>query len=143
MALTGRNNVVQDGSVGRICPQAVPGWVPVQDEFVADLIAGNASSFKLTQAEQQYQIGSQNAPPPTVDPRTTEDCLFLDVIVPKKVFDGANSRSKGRQASDGVPVVVWVSPASSSSSISWLRRTKISGGGSTTGWKGDSGDQAG
>jgi carboxylesterase type B len=73
---------------------------------VEALIAGNASSFNLTLAEQQLQIASQNAPPPKVDPRTTEDCLFLDVIVPKKVFDSGKSRIKGRQSSSA-PVVVW------------------------------------
>ena len=40
-----------------------------------------------------------------VDPRITEDCLFLDVYSPKKVFDSAasNDRHKG-----GAPVLVWI-----------------------------------
>lgn len=36
-----------------------------------------------------------------MDPRTTEDCLFLDVLVPKKVFDKARNEKK-------VPVLVWI-----------------------------------
>ncbi|ETI26891.1 hypothetical protein G647_09990 [Cladophialophora carrionii CBS 160.54] len=60
-----------------------------------------------------------------IDPRMTEDCLFLDVIVPKKVFDGARSRIKRRQ-SNGAPVVVW-----------------IYGGGYTGGSKGGSGNPSG
>lgn len=35
-----------------------------------------------------------------MDPRTTEDCLFLDVLVPK-VFDKARNGTK-------VPVLVWI-----------------------------------
>ncbi|KIX97854.1 uncharacterized protein Z520_06632 [Fonsecaea multimorphosa CBS 102226] len=104
---TGRNNVVQNGSVDRICPQALPAWYPISAEFVQDLIAGNASSFNLTQAEEQLQIALQNAKPAPPDPRTTEDCLFLDVIVPKKVFDGSKSRIRRRQNS-GAAVVVWI-----------------------------------
>lgn len=56
---------------------------------------------------------------PAVDPRTTEDCLFLDVVVPKAIFDNAG---KGK----GAPVLVW-----------------IYGGGYTAGDKTDSGSSAG
>ncbi|KAI9739023.1 MAG: hypothetical protein M1835_003214, partial [Candelina submexicana] len=51
---------------------------------------------------------------PPQDPRTTEDCLFLDVVVPKQIFDQSANRS-----SRGAPVLVW-----------------IYGGGFTTGDKG-------
>ncbi|KAL9606784.1 MAG: hypothetical protein Q9179_000074 [Wetmoreana sp. 5 TL-2023] len=50
------------------------------------------------------------AGPPPVDPRTSEDCLFLDVLLPKKVWE---SRSRSRAA-----VLVW-----------------IHGGGFNAGWK--------
>ena len=106
VAPTARNTVVQNGSVGRICPQAGPAWELIASEFVQSLIAGNESSFNLTEAEQQLQAYLQTASPTQPDPRTSEDCLFLDVIVPKKVFDGTNSRIKRRQSS-GAPVVVW------------------------------------
>lgn len=36
-----------------------------------------------------------------MDPRVTEDCLVLDVLVPKTVFD-EQSKSKG------APVLVWI-----------------------------------
>lgn len=39
-----------------------------------------------------------------VDRRTSEDCLFLDVIMPKPVFDAAQ---KGNQHK-GIPVLVWI-----------------------------------
>jgi hypothetical protein len=92
--------------VGRICPQAGPAWLPVAAEFLQYLVAGNASAFNVTQVEQQLQAASLNAPAPQIDSRMTEDCLFLDVIVPKKVFDGTRSRIKRRQSS-GAPVLVW------------------------------------
>jgi len=54
-------------------------------------------------------------PPP--DPRETEDCLFLDVLVPEAVFNNRNSK-KGL-----APVMVWVY-----------------GGGYTFSFKGNDGD---
>ncbi|EXJ65504.1 hypothetical protein A1O7_01845 [Cladophialophora yegresii CBS 114405] len=125
LAPTGRNKAVQNGSVGRICPQAGPAWAPVAAKFLQYLVAGNASAFNLTLAEQQLQAASQNTSTAPIDPRMTEDCLFLDVIVPKKVFDGARSRIRRRQSS-GAPVLVW-----------------IYGGGYTGGSKGGSGNPSG
>jgi carboxylesterase type B len=61
---------------------------------------------------------------PTPDPRTSEDCLFLDVFVPTKIFNSTKSKShikrgtpenvecqfgkpcKGEPA--GAPVLVWI-----------------------------------
>lgn len=41
---------------------------------------------------QSTNISSYPYTPVPLDPRTTEDCLFLDVVVPKRVFDrGAGS----------------------------------------------------
>lgn len=31
---------------------------------------------------------------PTPDPRTSEDCLFLDVVVPEKIFNSASAKRK-------------------------------------------------
>ena len=36
-----------------------------------------------------------------MDPRTSEDCLFLDVLVPKTAYDN-------KDQSKGAPVLVWV-----------------------------------
>lgn len=54
-----------------------------------------------------------------MDPRTTEDCLFLDVVVPKAIYEAAGTGA-------GAPVMVW-----------------IYGGGYTAGSKSDSGNPAG
>jgi carboxylesterase type B len=32
-------------------------------------------------------------PLPPIDPRTTEDCLFLDVMVPEKIFETSENGS--------------------------------------------------
>ncbi|KAI9869951.1 MAG: hypothetical protein M1823_008896, partial [Watsoniomyces obsoletus] len=61
--------------------------------------------FNYTQAEEQLQAslaaggGSAAATPA---PGITEDCLFLDVHVPKAVFDSAQKNRGG-----GAPVLVW------------------------------------
>jgi carboxylesterase type B len=77
-------------------------------------VAGNASDYNITQAEQQLQStppgtfpfdGPRNGQFPPLDPRTTEDCLFLDVVVPKSTFDQASNGTgeKGK----GAPVLAW------------------------------------
>lgn len=85
---------VQTGQQSRICPQASPDWNAIAAQFVPRYLAGehqfNSSSF-------QPATGSLIPP----DNRTTEDCLFLDVYVPKTIF---NNASHG----PGAPVVIWI-----------------------------------
>jgi hypothetical protein len=103
---------VQTGLPDRICAQAGPAWFAITGQFIPEYLSGqtvfNESSFNTT-----------TGPPPPLDPRTTEDCLFLDVLVPKNIFENA-----GKGA--GAPVRVW-----------------IYGGGYTEGSKSDSGNPAG
>ncbi|KAL6862244.1 alpha/beta-hydrolase [Trichoderma novae-zelandiae] len=87
---------VQDGSIGKICPQMSPNWTIVAQQFVEAWATGQFP-LNFTEAETI----ANNTPQP-IDPRTTEDCLVLDVVVPKKVFD--NQKQHGEQA----PVVVWI-----------------------------------
>ena len=105
---TGRNPVVQNGSFGPICPQASPAWGLISEKFVEAYLAGNASTFNYEQAELELQAYlMENANDPYMpDPRETEDCLFLDVIVPKAVFDAARN-SRGRRQCSGAPVLIW------------------------------------
>lgn len=47
--------------------------------------------------------------PDKLDPRTTEDCLFLDVIVPQKIFQRAQQRKVDFVAKKKLaPVMVWI-----------------------------------
>lgn len=60
-----------------ICPQAYPKW----------LTTGEVTPFGLGDV-------------PPVDPRTSEDCLFLDVLLPKSLWE---TRQHVR-----APVLVWI-----------------------------------
>jgi carboxylesterase type B len=105
---------VQTGLPDRICPQANPAWLGTAKQFLSLYLAGqtqfNTSSFNTSSSEGGL---------PPQDPRTTEDCLFLDVVVPKPIFDRA-----GKDC--GAAVLVW-----------------IYGGGYTTGSKSSWGNPAG
>jgi carboxylesterase type B len=67
---------VQRGLIAKICPQSSPRW---QSAF--SLPEFNISSF-------------------------TEDCLVLDVIVPKLAFDNASIVEQGELV--GASVLVWI-----------------------------------
>ena len=126
LAPTGRNTTVNNGSVGRICPQASPKWELIAATFATEYLTGN--KFNATLAAET--AASQSSGFPKQDPRTTEDCLFLDVVVPQKIFATANSSSPAKGASvsqiadgqiqastassgnttnsTGAPVLVWI-----------------------------------
>ena len=97
----GKSNVVNDGSIGKICPQANPAWNPIADEFIPAYLSGQP--FKLTAVEAAIAQASDSLP--VQDARTTEDCLFLDVVVPEKIFSRV---TKTANANDGAPVLVWI-----------------------------------
>lgn len=61
------NNTVNDGSLGYICPQAPPFWFEQANAALGDL----AKMIPLAISGE----------------RESEDCLFLDVIVPVEVFE--------------------------------------------------------
>lgn len=88
---------VQDGSVGRICPQATPLWLTeIEPDFVESQLSGRTFNGSANISDYTYD-------PPPQDPRTTEDCLFLDVLVPKKIFDKGHDRLREK-----APVLVWI-----------------------------------
>ncbi|KAK3677426.1 hypothetical protein LTR78_002964 [Recurvomyces mirabilis] len=107
---------VQQGLQGRICPQANPAWLLIAEAYIPQYLGGKTN---FTQADFPSANSSSSSALPAQDPRTTEDCLFLDVVVPEKIF---NNRNNGY----GAPVLVW-----------------IYGGGYTAGSKSDSGNPAG
>jgi carboxylesterase type B len=50
---------------------------------------------------------------PPLNKGTSEDCLFLDVVVPKTTYDRAkkirkNNKKKGIPKDKGIPVLVWI-----------------------------------
>ncbi|PYI11748.1 carboxylesterase family protein [Aspergillus sclerotiicarbonarius CBS 121057] len=86
---------IQTGSVGRVCPQGFPIWsAEIMVPFLQSVLAG-------TPFNQSGDIGDYPVVWPPGDSRITEDCLFLDVVVPKGVFEGS-----GEDAS--APVLVWI-----------------------------------
>ncbi|KAL2794574.1 Alpha/Beta hydrolase protein [Aspergillus keveii] len=90
-------STINDGSVGRICPQAYPKWMALERAFIPRYLAGIPFNGSLNLADYHYS-------PAPVDPRTDEDCLFLDILVPKEVY-----QSRGRnQRHRGAPVLVWI-----------------------------------
>ncbi|KAJ5638973.1 uncharacterized protein N7484_006835 [Penicillium longicatenatum] len=91
---------VQNGSVARMCPQAKPIWATdIMPEFLLSVLEG-------VPFNQSTNISSYPYVPPKSNSQVTEDCLFLDVIVPKKIFDRSHgNRSVSRSLA---PVLVWI-----------------------------------
>ena len=98
------NRTIQHGQTDVICPQAEPEWLDIDTEALEGipLTGGPVPNYTV----------------PAVDPRTSEDCLFLDIIVPTDTY--AN-RNKAKAA-----VLVY-----------------IHGGGFFKGWKTDFGNGLG
>ena len=86
-----------------ICSQAVPGWITTAQEFTTGEPITDYRNYTV-----------KDIPP--VDPRTSEDCLFLNVLTSSAVYER-------RGNSTGAAVLVW-----------------IHGGGFTVGWKEEFGD---
>jgi carboxylesterase type B len=91
---------IQTGAEVRACPQGIPLWQLRASKPIG--LYSNGKDFSLESWEDDIKnyTASVGNPPPT-----TEDCLFLDVHVPRKVFNANKQRKKGH----GAPVLVWVS----------------------------------
>ena len=98
-----RNPTIQDGSTGAICSQANPAWAAIGLEFAAAW-AADKLPFNYDAAAAALANITAALPANPTDPRISEDCLVLDVIVPKSVFDSAQKRSQQK----GIPVLVWI-----------------------------------
>ena len=90
---TNRTSIDQ-GTVGRMCPQSIGQWTLESLEFVANYTQGLPFDPSLYTAP----INVTELP---MDPRVTEDCLFLDVVVSQKAFESANDGL-------GAPVMLWI-----------------------------------
>lgn len=106
----GRDPVVQNGSVGRVCPQSIPDWFSLGNAVAVAIASGTLSSFNYTAQNDALQEYLRTHPhTDQTDGRVTEDCLFLDVIVPKAIFDkgGKPGLNPGSPKNPAAPVVIW------------------------------------
>lgn len=85
-------SAVNTGSVGRVCPQANPAWLLLAAQFLQEYLQGLPININTTVLSGGSNKTIQ------LDPRTTEDCLFLDVLVPKPIVDS-------RYRKPGAPVL--------------------------------------
>lgn len=96
----GRNPVIQTGNVSYTCPQAGPAWGVVSNSFQSSYVSNELSNFNYSHLAQ---VAPEILPILISDlnhgSTVSEDCLFLDVTVPKKIFNNSSHR--------GAPVVVW------------------------------------
>ena len=101
LAPTGRNPDVQLGKEPRACPQGTPSWGVASSEFGERWLRGNLEGFNYTQAHAaELPVLKAVSGLLLQTPGLSEDCLFLDVVVSKKAFDGGKKKK--------VPVFVWL-----------------------------------
>ncbi|KAF9881689.1 acetylcholinesterase [Colletotrichum karsti] len=91
---TGRQCRVDDGSVGRVCPQSSGNWSLISNNFTKAYVNGQPFDYNAAVAALPKSPRVVSA-----DNRTTEDCLFLDVIAPETAF-GKNKTK--------LPVLIYV-----------------------------------
>lgn len=74
--------VFNDGHKAVTCIQATPAWAVFSEAWVTN----GTAAFNISAGYQPPNITSL----PPQDPSEKEDCLFLDVMVPKLIFDKAD-----------------------------------------------------
>ena len=84
------NRAIDDGSNGRICPQTAGPWFAQSIPLVIQTIATTCNNTS----------GDPPGAPPAASLPESEDCLLLDVSIPKSVWD--------KRASVKRPVLVWI-----------------------------------
>lgn len=99
-------SAVRNGSELSNCSQGIPAWQAKAYGPVRKF-SNPSVPFNLTAWEDA--IATTTIPNLELNAETAEDCLFLDVHVPKRILDGSKQdfRSSG-QPSGGAPVLVWV-----------------------------------
>jgi hypothetical protein len=68
-------------------------WELIEEQF----LEGVPLSVLINQTTAAANLSVSSIPPP--DPGTSEDCLFLDVFVPKSIFDCKSKRNSGGEFS--------------------------------------------
>ncbi|SPO04279.1 uncharacterized protein DNG_06962 [Cephalotrichum gorgonifer] len=92
---------IQNGEQPRTCPQGVPLW---QAKAVIPIEKYNNPNVPFTVEAWIEDIRKGQLPPPPANVTPpTEDCLFLDVHVPKRVLRKAKNPSF-----KGAPVLFWI-----------------------------------
>lgn len=99
-------SAVRNGSELRNCPQGMPAWQAKAYSPVRKF-SDPSVPFNLTAWEEA--IATATIPNLELNAETTEDCLFLDIHVPKRILDKSKQDlpSPG-ESSGGAPVLVWV-----------------------------------
>ncbi|KAH8828913.1 carboxylesterase family protein-like protein [Flagelloscypha sp. PMI_526] len=92
--LVNRTVIEASPALDRICPQAFPAWHLDMNKFVKEQLGPDAPEL----IEPGPVLLDPSQPTPELDPRTDEDCLFLDVYSSKSL----HSHSKS------APVLVWI-----------------------------------
>ena len=78
--------MTQSGGESIICPQAPSAWEVFAQQFLPSYLQGQPSNLTIDDLNAiNASLTLDNIPPPSTG--TTEDCLFLDLAVPKTVFD--------------------------------------------------------
>lgn len=91
---------MQNGAQSRICPQATPSWLQTSAWINNYLEGKNITLTHASVAAINNSLAIKTVPAQAAD--ATEDCLFLDVMVPKPIFE------KGLQGKNGSAVMVWI-----------------------------------
>ena len=92
-------SAIDDGSIDRKCPNASPNWFALAPQTIISLYTGESSSVNSTALlssldalnAQTLQDASNVTLGSHPENNETEDCLFLDVLVPKAVFESNQS----------------------------------------------------
>ncbi|KAF2089528.1 alpha/beta-hydrolase [Saccharata proteae CBS 121410] len=105
----GRSRTVDDGSVVRQCPQAEPTLTSASEAYIYNYAKTGSTSLDSISARAAAPAAPA-APAGSSDSNSssgyTEDCLFLDVMVPQTIFDRRTNNSSSNHT--GAAVMVWI-----------------------------------
>lgn len=100
-----KSSVINSESVERVCPQSNPFWVAVGGQWLS--YYENRTTFPFEKINETVLTIKYSTLVLPKNPRTSEDCLYLDVMMLQKFFDGAQVPT-GSKDSSGASVFVWI-----------------------------------